>query len=76
MKITKWIREMSRIKHYLKGSKDSMEQAKKNGIYVCTCCDGWMPHSPKDYNICPHCRVEFGYDAPESDSSPILKGTD
>lgn len=71
-KIIRWIKEMARIHHYLRGETDALKSAKENGIWVCPRCEGWMTHPPKDYNICPHCKREFGYDATESEGIRIF----
>jgi rubrerythrin len=72
MKIIRYIKEMARIAHWLRGYAQALKEAEENGIWMCPCCHGWMAHPPRDYSICPHCKVEFGYDASESDAGAII----
>lgn len=80
MKIIRYIKEMARIAHFMRGYASALRDAKDKGIWICPCCHEWMANPPQDFHICPHCNVEFGYDAPESRAgsifaSPRLDGT-
>ena len=55
------------IKSWTKGMADAFAAVKQNGLWLCPECKGLMPDPPKDYNICPCCNVEFGYDAKEQE---------
>jgi hypothetical protein len=72
MKILRYIKEMARVTHSLRGYAQALKDAKENGIWACPCCRGWMTGPPRDYHICPHCKVEFGYDAPESNAGCVV----
>jgi rubrerythrin len=52
------------VEFWAKGCSDALEEVEKNGLWICPECKHLMGDPPKDYNICPHCRKEFGYDAP------------
>jgi hypothetical protein len=37
--------------------------------WKCPLCQTEMPYPPREYNICPGCTKEFGYDASEYDDN-------
>lgn len=59
---------------WIKGQKDLANDIKKNGLYICPECNNPMGLPPIDYNICPSCMKEFGYDAEmRPDIQPVWK---
>jgi rubrerythrin len=72
MKIIRYIKKIARITHFFRGYSAALKDAKESGIWICPSCHEWMANPPRDYNICPHCDMEFGYDAPESDDGLLF----
>lgn len=56
-----WDKEMSQRtdKHQL---REEPVRSTLNHRYVCPVCGFLLQHPPEDFNICPSCGVEFGYE--------------
>lgn len=68
---------LEEVRFWSKGCRDMMLAIEKNGIWVCPECKHLMSYPPCDYNICPVCRVEFGYGAKERpEATPFVSAED
>jgi rubrerythrin len=59
------------VKFWAKGLADAFLEIEINGLWRCPECKHLMGTPPNDYHICPHCNVEFGYDAKSQEGEKL-----
>lgn len=60
------------VKFWSKGCRDILLEIEKNGLFRCPECKHFMVDEAKDYNICPVCGVEFGYDSEHRETTEVI----
>jgi hypothetical protein len=45
----------------------------KHKKYLCPICGYYLEYPPEDFNICPSCGVEFGYETASRSSEELRK---